>query len=64
MNHKKRSTVQPSITLHSLYWNNPQDKFAHETAPWFAVAVVRDDQIVGHVPKDISKLCASILLSG
>ena len=36
--------------------NNPHDKFA--------VAVVRDDQIVGHVPKDISKLCASLLLSG
>ena len=36
--------------------NNPHDKFA--------VAVVKDDQIVGHMPKDISKLCASVLLSG
>ena len=36
--------------------SNPHDKFA--------VAVVRDDHIVGHVPKDFLKLCASVMLSG
>ena len=36
--------------------NNPHDRFA--------VAVVRDVQIVGHEPKYISKLYASVLLSG
>merc|ERR1719494_233667 len=36
--------------------NNPLSKFA--------VAVIRDDQIVGHLQKDISKLCAGALLSG
>ena len=61
------SGVIMSITTYGIQLINeelPCECEVHNAMDHYAVAVIRDDVVVGHLPKKISRICSLFLRSG